>query len=126
MPFAAVTYDIKPGFEDEIDEIFANFRRVGSPKIEARRDEPVGKVVATAVFIRDATMVRVTEHEGDLDAIARHVATQPGVREGEEKLGSYSAKRRETGTVKTFLGVFNRSLLRRVSQLSVHDLPVAG
>jgi hypothetical protein len=126
MPFAAITYDIKPGFEDEIAEIFANFRRVGSPKVDAEQDEPASKILATAVFIRDATMVRVIEYEGDLDTIARHMASQPGVREVEEKLAPYISRPRETDTVEGFLGVFNRSLLRCISQLSVRDLPVAG
>lgn len=126
MPFAAITYDIKPGFDNEIAEIFANFRRVGSSKIEAEQGEPESRILATAVFIRDATMVRVIEYEGDVDAIARHMATQPGVREVEEKLAPYIAKPRETDTVEGFLGVFNRSLLRCISQLSVRDLPVAG
>jgi SchA/CurD like domain len=119
MPFAAITYDVKAGYEDDIAEIFANFRRVGSPKITGDDGAQAGQILATAVFIRDNTMVRVIEYEGDLEAIARHMASQPGVKEVEEKLVPYLAKPRDTGTVEGFVSTFHASLLRCVSQLSV-------
>ena len=31
MPYAAITYDVKPGHEDEIAELFANFQRADTP-----------------------------------------------------------------------------------------------
>ncbi|TCP56803.1 SchA/CurD like domain-containing protein [Tamaricihabitans halophyticus] len=123
MSFAAITYDIKPGFEEEIVEIFRNFRRVASADVNGGSGVP-SRILSTAVFIRDDTLVRVIEYEGDLLAIARHMAEQPGVHEVEQKLAPYLTKPRDTATPEGFLATFQRSLLRTISQISVRDLPV--
>ncbi|MFE9383071.1 SchA/CurD-like domain-containing protein [Streptomyces sp. NPDC007025] len=125
MPFAAITYDIKAGHEKEISEIFGNFRRVNSPIVRDGAGGETARILSTAVFIRDATMVRVIEYEGDLDAVARHMATQPGVREVEEKLAPYLSRPRTTDTVEGFVATFRRSLLTCMAQMSVRDLPAA-
>lgn len=39
MPFAAITYDIKPGFEAELTEIFGSFRRVRSDRVRTESGE---------------------------------------------------------------------------------------
>ncbi|MFE0021554.1 SchA/CurD-like domain-containing protein [Amycolatopsis sp. NPDC059021] len=119
MPLAAITYDIKPGHEDDVAEIFGGFRRVGSAAVPTGDAEVATRILATGVFIRDDLLVRFIEYEGDLDAVARHMATQPGVREVERKLAPYLSKPRDTGTVEGFVATFRRSLLRCVSQISV-------
>jgi hypothetical protein len=68
MPFAALTYDIKAGYEKELAEIFGSFRRVGSADVAAERDMPTTRILSTAVFLRDSTMVRV-------DGMSRSAAT---------------------------------------------------
>ncbi|MDH6129101.1 SchA/CurD-like domain-containing protein [Kitasatospora sp. GP82] len=125
MPFAAITYDIKPGFEAELAEIFGNFRRVKSDQVRDETGEEAGRILATAVFIRNDTLVRVIEYQGDLDAVARHMASQPGVREVERKLKPYLTRPRDTDTVEGFVATFRRSLLRTVAQISVRDIPQA-
>ena len=121
MPFAAITYDIKGGYEDEVAEVFANFIRPKSAVVpEAAGDT---RIVATAVFIRDSLLVRFIEYEGDLDAVARFIATQPGVQEVERKLAPYLNKPRNTTTVEGFVETFTSSLLRSVSQLSAARPP---
>ncbi|GAA2150543.1 SchA/CurD-like domain-containing protein [Kitasatospora kazusensis] len=126
MPFAAITYDIKPGFEAELTEIFGNFRRVRSDKVRTETGEEAGRILATAVFLRDDTMVRVIEYQGDLDAVARHMASQPGVREVEASLKPYLSRPRDTDTVEGFVATFRRSLLNTVAQISVRDAPPAA
>jgi hypothetical protein len=127
MPFAAVTYDVKPGFEEELAEIFRTFRRVKSDQVRDETGARAGRILSTAVFVRDTTLVRVIEYEGDLDAVARHMAAQPGVREVERKLKPYLSRPRETDTVEGFVATFRRSLLRTVAQVSVRDRqPAAG
>ncbi|ALG10902.1 SchA/CurD-like domain-containing protein [Kibdelosporangium phytohabitans] len=123
MAFAAITYDVKPGYEDELSEIFRGFRRVRSADVPDGTGEQAGRILATAVFIRDDTLVRVIEYEGDLDAIARHMAEQPGVQEVERKLAPYLTKPRDTGTPEGFVATFQRSLLKTVTQLSIRDKP---
>ena len=119
MPFVAIQYDIKPGCEEQLAEIFGNFRRVGSAAVPAGGAAPTTKILATALFIRDDTMVRFIEYEGDLDAVIRHMASQPGVQEIERQLKPYLSKPRDTGTVDGFVATFKRSMLRCISQLAV-------
>ena len=33
MPYAAITYRVKPGYEEEIAEIFAGFQRMANPAL---------------------------------------------------------------------------------------------
>lgn len=123
MPFVAITYDIKPGCEEELAEIFGSFRRVGSPAVPGGDNAPATRILATALFIRDDTMVRFIEYEGDLDTVARHMANQPGVQEIERKLKPYLTKPRDTDTVEGFVATFKRSMLRCISQLAVPRTP---
>ncbi|MCQ4083783.1 SchA/CurD [Streptomyces sp. RB6PN25] len=121
MPFAAITYDVKSGFEKEITEVFRGFRRVRSSVVEDDTGRPEATILSTAVFIRDATLVRVIEYEGDLDAVARFMANQPGVREFEERIAPYLSRPRSTATIEDFVATFKRSLLNPVVQFSVRD-----
>ncbi|KNB49932.1 SchA/CurD-like domain-containing protein [Streptomyces caatingaensis] len=119
MPYAAITYDIKSGYEDEVAEIFGSFRRPDSSVVPGEDGAPAGRILATAVFVRDSTLVRFIEYEGDLTAVARFMARQPGVREVERRLAPYTNTPRDTATVEGFVRTFQDSLLRCVSQLSV-------
>jgi hypothetical protein len=122
MPFVAITYDIKSGCEDELAEIFSGFRRTGSSAVPGGGQQET-QILATALFIRDDTMVRFIEYEGDLDAVIRHMAAQPGVQEIERRLKPYLTRPRETDTVEGFVAVFKRSMLRPLSQLAVPRTP---
>jgi len=119
MPFAAITSDINGGHEDEVAEVFSNFQRPKSAIVPGANGAAAGRILATAVFIRDSLLVRFIEYEGDLEAVARHMATQPGVHEVERKLAPYLRAPRPTGTVEGFVETFKSSLLRCVTQLSV-------
>ncbi|MFE9969556.1 SchA/CurD-like domain-containing protein [Streptomyces hirsutus] len=126
MPFAAITYDIEPGYEKELTEIFGTFRRVPSSRVEDASGGQAGTIVATAVFLRDDTLVRVIEYTGDLEAVARHMAAQPGVQEVERKLKPYLTRPRETDTVEGFVATFRRSLLTTVAQISARDVQASA
>ncbi|MBA9005543.1 SchA/CurD-like domain-containing protein [Thermomonospora cellulosilytica] len=117
MPFAAITYDIKPGCEDEIAEIFTDFKRVSDPAVRDESGREVARVLGTALFIQDDTMVRFIEYQGELEAVARFMATQPGVQEVERRLKPYLAGPRDTDTVEGFVATFQKSTMRCISQL---------
>lgn len=118
MAYAAITYDIKPGFQDEITQLLGEFRRAGDPVIRDEDGNPVAKMLGTAVFMRDDLMVRVIHYEGDLQAVARRMGSAPGVQEVERKLKPFLASPRDTGTVDGFVRTFNECLLDCVAQLS--------
>ncbi|OLT26331.1 SchA/CurD [Actinomadura sp. CNU-125] len=117
MPFAAITYDIKPGCEEEIAEIFGDFKRVRNPAVRDGSGREVGRVLGTALFIRDDTMVRFIQYEGGIEDVARFMAAQPGVREVERRLKPYLASPRDTDTVEGFVATFTESSMRCISQL---------
>jgi hypothetical protein len=126
MPYAAITYRVKPGHEDEIAEIFAGFQRVDTPILRDESGREAGKLLGTAVFIKDDVMVRVIHYDGDFAAIAGHMASQRGVHLIEEKLAPFLDRRRDTSTTEGFGTYFRDATMRCVCQLSVETHPVGG
>ncbi|MDM4718194.1 SchA/CurD-like domain-containing protein [Micromonospora sp. WMMA1363] len=121
MPYAAITYQVKQGHEEEIAEIFANFRRVDSPVLRDDDGSEVGELLGTAVFIQGELMVRVIHYRGDFAAIGRHMAKQQGVHLLEGKLAPYLAEQRDTKTTEGFQTYFRNATMRCISQLSRDD-----
>jgi hypothetical protein len=119
MPFVAITYNIKGGHEDKVAEVFSDFQRPDSADVPGADGKPAGRILATAVFIRDSLLVRFIEYDGDLDAVAMFMATRPGVQEVERKLKPYLSVPRDTATVDGFVQTFKSSMLRCITQLSV-------
>ncbi|WP_329081888.1 MULTISPECIES: SchA/CurD-like domain-containing protein [unclassified Streptosporangium] len=126
MPYAAITYRVKPGHEDEIAEIFAGFKRVGTPVLVDDDGKEAGRLVGTAVFIKDDLMIRVIHYEGDLIHVAGNMARHKGVHALEAKLAPYLAETRDTSTPEAFGQYFRNATMRCISQLSADTLPVGG
>jgi hypothetical protein len=126
MPYAALTYRVKPGHEDEIAEIFAGFQRMDTPVFRDDEGAAAGRLLGTAVFIKDDVVVRVIHYEGDFAAVGGHVAAQRGVHLIEQRLAPYLAERRDTSTPGGFDSYFQDATMRCVSQLSVRTHPSAG
>lgn len=122
MPFQAITYNIRAGFENEIAELFKDFERVDNVVLSVGNNE-VGRLLGTAVFIKDSTMVRVIHYEGDFSAVGRHMSTQAGVHKLEQKLKPYLAEDRHTESPENFQRHFTRSLMRRISALGSASEP---
>lgn len=125
MPITAITYNIKPDCEDEIAEIFENYKRPASPNVRGDDGSDVAKILGTAVFIKNDTMVRIISYEGDLDAVARFMAAQPGVQEFERRIVPFLSRPRETETVDGFVRTFGDSTMRCISALGLVAGPVA-
>ncbi|MFI1534042.1 SchA/CurD-like domain-containing protein [Streptomyces anandii] len=125
MPYAAITYRMKPGHEDEIAEIFAGFQRVDRPDFTGDDGDAAGKLLGTGVFIKDDVLVRVIHYEGDFAAIGRHMAAQKGVHILETKLAPYLAEPRtvDTTTPAGFAEHFRESTMRTIAQLTVDTHP---
>ncbi|MER6666883.1 SchA/CurD-like domain-containing protein [Amycolatopsis japonica] len=126
MPYAAITYRVKPGHEDEIAEIFAGFQRVDTPVFQDSDGAQAGRLLGTAVFIKDDVMVRVIHYEGDFAAIGKHMAIQRGVHLIEERLMPFLAQARDTDTPAGFGEYFRNAAMRCVSQLSVETHPAGA
>ncbi len=126
MPYAAITYRVRPGHEEEIAEIFAAFQRVDTPVVLSEAGKEAGHLLGTAVFIKDDVLVRLIHYEGDLSDVARHMASQRGVHLAEEKLAPYLVRQRDTATPDGFRAYFRDATMRCLSQLSVATHPARG
>jgi hypothetical protein len=125
MPYAAITYNIRPGFDDEIAEIFAGFQRVDTPTMRDAIGTEAGRLLGTGVFIKDGVLVRVIHYEGDFEAVADHMAKQKGVHLIEEKLAPYLVEQRDTSSPEAFRAYFRNALMRSIAQLSVDTHPAS-
>ncbi|BCL16793.1 SchA/CurD [Micromonospora sagamiensis] len=123
MPYAAIRYDVIPGHEDEIAEIFANFRRVSTPVLKNEQGEEVGQLLGSAVFISGEIVIRVIHYEGDFRAIGRHMGQQSGVHDLEGKLAKYLKTQRDTSTPEKFAEYFRNANMRCIAQLTKDNYP---
>ncbi|AWZ04423.1 MULTISPECIES: SchA/CurD-like domain-containing protein [unclassified Streptomyces] len=126
MPYAAITYKVKPGHEDEIAAIFAAFERVDTPDFAGETGDAAGRLLGTAVFVKDENIVRVIHYEGDFAAVGRHMSTQKGVHVLEEKLAPFLAEQRDTAAPQDFAEYFRKAIMRSVQQLTVDTHPVGA
>lgn len=117
MPYAAISYRVLPGYEDELASVFDGFRRVDTPEFSDETGRRVGRLLGTAVFLKDDVLVRVIHYEGDFSAIARHMANQSGVHVVEEKIEPYLRDRRDTSTEAGFVRFFRDATMRCILQI---------
>jgi cytidylate kinase len=95
--FFAVMWDVKPGTEDKIRELFANYGRPDH-EVKNAEGEIVGRLLATQVFMKGSTVVRIIEFEGSIVDVAPHMGRQPAIRELEDALDNYVANPRDMST----------------------------
>jgi hypothetical protein len=125
MTYAAITYQIKPGYEEQIAAIFADFTRVASPVLHDAQGAESGRLKGTGVFIRDGVLVRFIDYEGDIEDVGRHMSQHPGVHDLEERLKPYLSEPRDTATPERFQAYFANSLMRCIQQFSGRPQPAA-
>jgi hypothetical protein len=124
MPYAAITYRVKPGHEDEIAAIFDGFQRVDTPTLPGEQaGESAGRLLGTGVFIKDDILVRVIHYDGDFAAVGRHMAAQKGVHLLEQQLAPYLAEQRDTRSTEDFGAYFRDATMRSIAQLTVDTHP---
>lgn len=119
MPYAAITYRMKPGHEDEIAEVFSRFQRVDRPDFTDEDGNAAGKLLGTVVFLKDDVLVRVVHYEGDFAWVGRHMAKQKGVHLIEQELQPLLAERRDTESEENFGAYFRNATMRVISELTV-------
>ncbi|MFD8494684.1 SchA/CurD-like domain-containing protein [Amycolatopsis sp. NPDC059657] len=117
--YAAVTWQIKPGSEAQVDEIFRNFKRAASTVLRNAAGFEVGRLLGTAVFRKDTTIVRVIQFDGELADVMRHMAAQEGVQRLEHEISQYLVEERATGSAEGFASFFQRSQMQSIVQFTV-------
>jgi SchA/CurD like domain len=115
MPqFAALHWTVKPGHEKQVEELFQRSGRAASFDITDDEGNEVGRLIATAVFMKGNTIVRVIEFEGELASLIRHMPKQPAVQQLEEWLAPHIEVPRDLGTEGGFRDFFQLSAMRPV------------
>jgi hypothetical protein len=104
-------WTVKPGTEEKVAELFANYV---SPEHTVRGEdgEVKGKLLSTAVFMKDNVIVRVMEVEGDMAAVAAHLGAQPGIQALERQLDDYLEVPRDMSTPEGAAKFFRESAMR--------------
>ncbi|MCA6091933.1 SchA/CurD [Streptomyces sp. SCA3-4] len=121
--FAAVTWNVRPGTEEEVAEILRTGGRPDSFDITRPDGSPAGRLLATAIFMRGNQIVRVVQYEGELEALMRHMATQPAVQKVEALLDPFLEKPRPTESREGFRQFFLDSSMRCL-QVRYADRPL--
>lgn len=118
MSYAAITFKVKPGAEELVDEIFAGFQRADSAIVHDENGKEVARILGTALFIKDNMLVRVIHYEGDLIALSRFMGRQHGVQEAERKLATILDVPRDSSSDEGFKNFFLSSSMRSIAQFS--------
>ncbi|MEV5679376.1 TcmI family type II polyketide cyclase [Streptomyces sp. NPDC052164] len=108
----ALTFTVKPGSEDAVAKILADY---DSPR--ARVDETT-RLRRTSLFMHGNRVVRAVEVEGDLLAALRHVARQPEVRAVEEAINPYLEQDRDLSDPDSARMFFTRAALPTVHHVT--------
>lgn len=108
----ALTFTVKPGSEDTVAEILADY---ASP--EPRVDDST-RLCRTSLFMHGNRVVRAIEVRGDLLAALRHVARQPEVRAVEEAVNPYLEQDRDLDDPESARVFFTRAALPAVHHMT--------
>lgn len=124
MPYAALTFRVKPGHEAEIRRIFAESPRLDSPIVTDEQGREVARLLGTAAFVKDDVLVRVIHYEGDFAQVGRHLARQRNIHRIEGALQPYLAETRATETEQGFADFFRNALMTCVFHASSEAEPM--
>lgn len=107
----ALIWNVKPGTEKQVEEIFANYE---SPDriIRDEQGNEKGKLLATQIYMKDNTIVRVMEIEGELREAAAHLGRQPQIRALEDKLDPLLETPRDMSTPEGARQFFMSTMMR--------------
>ncbi len=124
MPYAMITFRIKPGHEEELEKVFNDAPQMESPIVLDEQGRETGRLLGTGVFVKDDVLVRVIHYEGEFAGIARHLAAQTHVHTIENQIVPFLAERRDTGTPQGFAEFFRNATMRCITQSETHTTGV--
>jgi hypothetical protein len=107
----ALTWNVRRGTEDEVIRLF---ERSGRPDHTVRDagGEVVGLLKRTSVFMRQNTVVRVIEFDGEFIDVAKHMGQQQEVRDLERALEEYLEEERDMSTPEKTAAFFASASMR--------------
>lgn len=118
--YFALMWDVKPGTEDQVRELFRNYGRPDHVIKDLEGNE-VGTLLSTQVYMKGNTVVRVVETTDGvpLPVVGQHMGRQPAIRALEDQLDELVAVPRDMstpeGAAKFFISSFMELLVSRRS-----------
>ncbi len=114
MPeYWALLWEIKPGSEEAVVELFKDYGIPDHIVKDADGNDTGGKLLATWVFMKGTTIVRVVEIENStLPEVAAHMGRQEAIKELERKLDDHLASPRDMSTPEGARKFFMESSMR--------------
>ena len=97
MAHYALMWTVRPGTEDRVREIFANYQ-APDPVVKDEDGNIEGQLIATQVFLKGNTVVRVMEVEGAFPKVAAHLGRQPSIQKIEAALDEIIEDPRDMST----------------------------
>ena len=120
MAHYALIWNVRPGTEDRVREIFADYK-APDPVVKDEDGNVEGRLIATQVFLKGNTVVRVMEVEGAFPKVAAHLGRQPSIQKIEAALDEILETPRDMstpqGAAKFFMDTSMECLIsRRLSE----------
>jgi len=103
----ALTFEIRPGSEPEVDKILSDY-----PRPDTAVDATT-RLLATSVFRWRNRIVRIMDVEGDIGVVARHLSAQPAIQETERALNPYLLEPRDLDDPASAGMFFRRAAMER-------------
>ena len=109
----ALMWDIKPGSEEAVEAIFKNS---GRPEHVIRDEDgnQKGMLLGTYVLMKDTTVVRVIEFEGEFMDVAVHMRKQQEVVDLEAQLDEHLLEPRDMSTPEGARDFFMKTAMRPI------------
>ena len=107
----ALMFRIKPGTEDKVRDLLANYSRPEGVAADGTR------LLSTSVFMKDGVVVRMIEIDGDLPGLTAHLSQEPAIQAVEAELDNYlvDEDRRDASTPDGARAFFRQAMMEHVT-----------
>jgi SchA/CurD like domain-containing protein len=107
----AIMFRIKPGTEDKVRDLLANYSRPAGVAADGTR------LVSTSVFMKDGIVVRMIEIDGSLPGLVAHMSQEPTIQAVEAELDKYLVDddRRDASTLEGARTFFRNAMMEHIT-----------
>ncbi|GIG92067.1 SchA/CurD-like domain-containing protein [Plantactinospora endophytica] len=107
----AIMFRVRPGTEDRVRELLANY----APPAQVAPDGT--RLLSTSVFMKDGLVIRMIEIDGSLPGLMAHIAREPGIQAVERELDNYLVEedKRDASTPEGARAFFQKAMMEHVT-----------
>lgn len=115
----AIMFRIKPGTEDKVRDLLANYGRPNGVAADGTR------LVSTSVFMKDGIVVRMIEIDGTLPGLVAHMSREPRIQAVEAELDGYLVEedRRDASTLDGARAFFRKAMMEHITTRRAVPVP---